>query len=260
MKVQAQNISVRLGNRTVLRSVSLELRSGELLGLIGPNGAGKTTLLRLLAGLIKAQSGSIWLGDCTLQQTPIRERARQLAYLAQHSQVSWPLTVRRLVELGRIPHLDSWRKTSGRDSEVILQVMQATDIHTLQDRSFDSLSGGERTRVLLARALAGEPEVLLADEPVATLDPAHQLEVMSLMQTHCRRGGSAIVVLHDLSLANHYCQRLQLLHQGSTLAVGQPVAVLTPDHIKQAYGLEIADGTNRENRFQLPWKMSSSSR
>ncbi|HED14139.1 MAG TPA: ABC transporter ATP-binding protein [Gammaproteobacteria bacterium] len=255
MNIQAQQLSVQLGGRPVLKAVDLTLHSGELLGLIGPNGAGKTTLLKLLAGLIKSQSGSLQLDHQVLLAIPAHERAKRIAYLAQHSQVSWPLTVRRLVELGRIPHLDNWRKTTGLDRDIVQQVMEATDILALEHRRFDSLSGGERARVLLARALAGEPEILLADEPVAALDPSHQLEVMSLLQAHCRNGGAVIVVLHDLMLANHFCQRLQLLYQGSTLAEGPPGDVLTPDHLKQAYGLQVSDEARIDRCFLLPWKM-----
>jgi len=141
MILQAQQIAVQLGGRTILHAVDLTLREGELLGLIGPNGAGKTTLLRLLAGLIKNRRGSLLLDDRALPKIPAPERARRIAYLAQHNQVSWPLTVRRLVELGRIPHLDSWRKTSGRDREVVQQVMAATNITALEHRRFDRFVG-----------------------------------------------------------------------------------------------------------------------
>jgi len=255
MKLQAQDLSLQLGGQTILQAVDLELQHGELLGLIGPNGAGKTTLLRLLGGLLKNQHGSLLLDDQPLLKYSGTERARKIAYLAQHNPVSWPLSVKRLVELGRIPHLDSWHKTTGHDRDVVQRIMEATDIVALENRRFDSLSGGERARVLLARALAGEPRILLADEPVAALDPAHQLEVMGLLQTHCKQGGAVIVVLHDLMLANHYCQHLQLLHQGSTLAIGPPDEVLTAEHLKKAYGLEITDTTNLDTCFKMPWKV-----
>ncbi len=233
--MQASNISYSVGEVPILRDIDLELKAGELLGLIGPNGAGKSTLLRIITGLLPEHGGSISVRGTPVNHMTQRQRAQTISYLAQQSVVSWPLKVERLVELGRLPHLDPWQKPSADDAAVIARVMQETDVTQLAWRTFNTLSGGERMRVLLARALVVEPAILLADEPVAALDPAHQLDVMALIRRHCDQGGSAVVVLHDLTLAAHFCDRLQLLHKGSTYAVGDPVEVLSPDNLDRVY-------------------------
>ncbi|RDH83323.1 MAG: ABC transporter [endosymbiont of Escarpia spicata] len=234
-------LSLSIGDQPILEAVDIELKKGEILGLIGPNGAGKSSLLRCLAGSVRTDSGVLQLGQQRFVDIPRNERARRIAYLPQQTEVHWPLSVTRIIELGRIPHLEPWGKLSERDQQVIESVIADADLLPFRHRPFNTLSGGERARVLLARALAAEPEILLADEPVAALDPAHQLDVMEMLAEHCSRGNAAIVVLHDLRLAAHFCQRLQLLHQGCTLAVGKLGEVLTPDNLENAYQIHLPD-------------------
>ena len=234
-------LSLVFENQPILQAVDIELKRGEMLGLIGPNGAGKSSLLRCLAGLNQTDSGTLQLGKQRFRDVPHSERARRIAYLPQQTEVHWPLSVKRIIELGRIPHLEPWGKLSERDQQVIERVIADADLLPFCHRPFNTLSGGERARVLLARALASEPEILLADEPVAALDPAHQLDVMAMLTEHCSQGNAVIVVLHDLRLAAHFCQRLQLLHQGRTLAVGKPGEVLTPDNLENAYQIHLPD-------------------
>lgn len=250
--LQANKISLSIEDTAILRGVDLELKSGELLGLIGPNGAGKSSLLRTLAGLTRPTSGSVLLDDSNLLEMEPKQRARNIAYLAQEATVHWPLIVERVVELGRLPHLDGWQQPSAKDMDVVNRVIQQTDVGHLRERVFDTLSGGEAMRVMLARALAGEPAILLADEPVAALDPAHQLDVMQLLQDHCNSGGAAVVVLHDLALASHFCDRLQLLDSGRTVAVGDATTVLSEENLKEIYGIRVnPDFSSATDAFTL---------
>jgi iron complex transport system ATP-binding protein len=258
-QLTGHNLALRLGNQTILKGIDIALREGEMLGLIGPNGAGKSSLLRLLAGLLKPETGDLKLGATPLNHYGDRERATKLAYLAQEGTAHWPLEVERIVELGRLPHLGQWQRPGKDDAEVIERVMQQTDTRHLRQRSFNTLSGGEKARVLLARALASEPAILLADEPVSALDPSHQLAVMELLGTHCRQGGAVVVVLHDLRLASHYCQRLQLLLEGKTLVTGTPPEVLTTDNLKKAFSITLrSEDVSVAEAFSLNWKSTLS--
>ncbi len=254
--LQGSGLSLTLGGQTILDQVDIALKPGEMLGLIGPNGAGKSSLLKILAGLIEPNSGSLLLGEQLFDSMPSSQRARRIAWLAQQGEVHWPLTVENLIELGRTPHLSHWQKPSQKDREVIEQVLVQTDLKDLRQRRFNTLSGGERARVLLARALAAEPKILLVDEPVAALDLAHQLDVMSLLSGYCNKGRGVIVVLHDLSLAAHFCHRLQLLHKGRVLAMGSAESVLNPEHLMTAYQIKSRQ-TTAGDPFAIPWQRIS---
>ena len=242
-------------DQPILDDLDIDLESGEMLALIGPNGAGKSTLLRLLAGVIPADKGQLTLADRPYDTLSPRERARRIAYLPQLNEIAWPMSVERLVTLGRIPHLEPWQHPSARDREIIEKVIEQTDLTSFRQRAFNTLSGGEQARVRLARALVTEADILLADEPVSALDPAHQLDVMQLLATYCRTGQGVIVVLHDLNLAAHYCGRLQLLHQGKTLAEGSVDSVLTTENLEQAYSIAINEPSSKTGTpFFLPWR------
>lgn len=256
--LQGEGLSLTLGGRNILDQVDIELQPGEMLGLIGPNGAGKSSLLRLIAGLLEANAGSLQLGDGPFSTIPLAQRARRIAWLTQQGEVHWPLSVETLIELGRVPHLAPWEQPAEKDREAIERVIGETDLQALRQRRFNTLSGGEQARVLLARALATEPEILLADEPVAALDLAHQLDVMSLLSSYCKEGRGVIVVLHDLSLAAHFCHRLQLLHRGKVLAVGSAESVLSPEHLLTAYQVRPLK-TAAGDPFAIAWQRTGGS-
>ena len=251
--LQGRGLSLQLGGRPILKSVDIELRQGEMLGLIGPNGAGKSSLLKLLAGLMKPDAGSIQLGGMNYHEIQLEERARRIAWLAQQGEVHWPVSVQTLLELGRAPHLSPWQRPASGDFDVIEQALTEFDLQTLRHRPVDTLSGGERTRALLARALVGEPELLLADEPVAALDPAHQLDMLELLSNYCDEGRGVILVLHDLGLAAHFCHRMQLLYEGETLALGQAESVLSAENLRIAYRIKPRQ-TDPAAPFDLPWQ------
>ena len=231
--VRLDNLSVTLGGRQVVAGISTEL-TGGLIGLVGPNGAGKSSLVRAIAGLVPSEGTILIDGKRAL---PLRERARRIAYLPQGQAVFWPVTVERLVALGRLPHLAPFERPADTDHAAIERALTRTDLLDLRDRSIDELSGGERARVLLARALAVEAPLLLTDEPLAALDPAHQIEVMQLLRAEAARGAAVIAVLHDLTLAARWCDRLLLMDKGQLVADGAPREVLTAERIDAVYGV-----------------------
>jgi iron complex transport system ATP-binding protein len=232
-----RDVHVHYGALPVLNGVNLDLAPGALVGLIGPNGAGKTTLLRSCASLAPLSSGEIQLNGRPLQAWHRRERARTIGYLAQDRAVLWPISAARLVALGRLPHLGPWDTLQEPDEAEVVKAMTATDVRHLASRAVTELSGGEVTRVLIARLLAGAPAVLLADEPVSGLDPAHAMQVLTIFRALAREGRTVVVVLHDLTLAARYCDRLVLMDGGGIAAEGAPLDVLTADHLARTYGI-----------------------
>lgn len=251
--LKIENLEVELGGQSIVKGVDLNVRRGEVLGLLGPNGAGKSTLMRAVLQLVAMRRGLIELEGESVHRIPGDQRARRIAYLAQQGPVNWPLTVERLVALGRFPHRSSWQHLASSDQEVIENILQRTDLIKLRDRVISTLSGGERTRVLLARALAVGASLLLADEPVAALDPAHQLQIMQLLRDYCDEGHAVIVVIHDLTLAARYCHRLALMHAGVVVAAGSARDVLTPQNLAAVYGIDARFGSG-EDFYVIPWQ------
>lgn len=255
--LEIEGLEVRLGGKTRLRDLSLRVGAGELVGLIGPNGAGKSTLVRAVAQLLPYR-GRIRLDGRNLARLPARERARQLGYLSQGDEVQWPISVEDLIALGRHPYRGSWWRGGGSpradDRAAIEAALRATDIAELRHRRVTELSGGERARARLARVLAVGASLILADEPVAALDPRHQIQVMTLLRAHCDRGGSLILVLHDLTLASRFCNRLLLLDRGEPIALGTPREVLTPENLRDVYGIRAVTGEHRRQEYVLPWE------
>ena len=211
-----------------LAQVSLSLRPGEITAICGPNGAGKSSLLEALAGLLEVESGTIRLGDRELASCPPRERAQAIGYLPQEHTVSWDVPVRRLVELGRMPHGDTRR-------EPVDAALKALDVEHLADRRAQSLSGGETARVLLARVLAGEPQWLLADEPLAALDLGHQLALLTHLRRAAVSGIGVVLVLHDLAHAMNHADRVIVLHQGALAADDAPQRALCAEVVERVW-------------------------
>ncbi|MDX1483213.1 MAG: ABC transporter ATP-binding protein [Alphaproteobacteria bacterium] len=251
-RLEAEGLAVALEGVPILDALSLGIDGGETVGVIGPNGAGKTTLLRALAGIIPHQAGTIDLDGRDIEAFSPFERARRIAYLGQGGTAGWAVAVETLVGLGRLPHLGPWRGPAVTDREAVDRALAACDVTHLRDRPIDRLSGGERARVLLARALAGEPDILLADEPVAGLDPAHALQVMETFARLAADGMGIVVVLHDLTIAARDCSRLVLIDQGRIAAVGPPDGVLTAENLRAHYGIHAHAGTAGGKPFIVP--------
>lgn len=255
----ARQLSVSVQQTQLIHSIDMELEAGEMVGLIGPNGAGKSTLLKSL-GQLQSYHGHVRLEGIPVSQIAKNELARRVAYLAQGEQVSWPLSVRDFVALGRLPHQQGWSgfaRSNPADQVAIDEALNHTDLLVLQQRPVSELSGGERARARLARALAVQAEVLLADEPVAALDPFHQLSVMNLLRQQSDQGRSVVVVLHDLTLASRYCNRLVLMHHGRIVASGEPRRVLTPKHLQQVYKVRAMVGEHQQQPFIVPWMVDA---
>ncbi|MBB4100383.1 iron complex transport system ATP-binding protein [Sphingomonas kyeonggiensis] len=237
MNIRLENVAVALGKRDVVRSASASFAPGTLTGIVGPNGAGKSTLARAMLALVP-HAGRILVDDVEVATMSRAELAKRVAYLPQGQTLHWPLTVERLVELGRLPHLAPMSRIGEADTAAIERAIERADVAGLRDRVATELSGGERARVLLARALAVEAPALIADEPLASLDPGHQIDVMELLQGEARAGGVVIAVLHDLTMAARYCDRLVLIDNGTVVADGTPAEVLTPANLKSVYGID----------------------
>lgn len=243
VSLHARALNLVCDGNNILQKVDVSIHAGEFVGLIGPNGAGKSSLLRVMAGLHNAQSGSIELtqnqqSPQVLRDIPAQQRAQLLAYLPQHEIPAWPLQVEHLVGLGRAPWHKPMSGKSAQDRQAIERALTLTELLPLRQRTVTTLSGGELQRVLLARVFAGEPNIILADEPIAALDPYHQLHMMELLAEHAQQGGSVFAALHDLSMAARFCSRLILLHHGKVVADGNPIAVLTTENLANVYGVE----------------------
>jgi iron complex transport system ATP-binding protein len=258
--LQIADVSVTLDDRPLLRSLSVDLAGGQMVGLIGPNGAGKSTLLKAIAQLFR-HSGTCRLDGRSLEGMSARERSRLLAYLAQADESQWPISVRDLVALGRHPYRGSWWRGAGTpgpdDERAIDAALRATDVHDLRERRLDTLSGGERARARLARALAVEAPLLLVDEPVAALDPRHQLAGMAVLRAQSEAGALVIVVLHDLTLASRFCDRLLLLDRGSAVAFGPADEVLSQVNLSDVYGIGVVRGQHAGRPYIVPWTVDA---
>lgn len=246
------NLNLTLGGTQILKDVSAAVNPGEMVGMIGPNGAGKSCFLKSILGLNKPSSGSITLEGRDLAAMSLKERALCLAYAAQGAPLHWPLTVERLVALGRIPHLGPWQKLRPEDHDEIEKALAITDCQHLKGRAATTLSGGERARVLLARTLASGATYILADEPIASLDPFHQLQVMEILKAHAAAGGAALVVLHDLGLAARTCDRLILLHEGQMIDQGPPAKILSDKNLSRFFGVSVSRWQENGESFLAP--------
>jgi iron complex transport system ATP-binding protein len=242
MSLSVNHMSFSFGDVQVLKDISFEVSPGEFMGVMGPNGSGKTTLLRCVTKFLPSEDGMVLVGSKPLNGLTNAEMAKTFAVVPQSSATDFPFTVRDIVMMGRIPHIGS--RLSGeskRDIDVVHVAMERTNTLQFAKRIFSELSGGEKQRVIIARAIAQKPKVLLLDEPTAYLDISGQLEIMDLLKKLNREEGiTTIAVLHDVNLAARYCDRIALLNQGRLEAIGAPKEVLNPETIQSVYGVDVS--------------------
>lgn len=240
IKIKTENLHAGYNGDTILKGISIELSESGFVGVIGPNGSGKTTLLRTMSRALVPQSGNVLLEGKDIYAISAREFARRVAVVPQDTMVAFDFTVLDITLMGRSPRLGRFALEGSRDVEIAMEALAQTGTQHLKDRSITALSGGERQRVMLARALAQEPEVLLLDEPTSHLDISFQYEIMDLVKRLNKEHGlTVLAVLHDLNLAGHYCDQLVMVGDGKVQASGSPEEVITSDNIRRVYGAEV---------------------
>lgn len=260
------DIAFTTNQKLILQGVSFDVSPGQCVGILGPNGAGKSTLLRIMAATLSASAGTILLDGRALRQWPTRERARRLAFVPQRAEPMFPFCVREIVLMGRTPYLKRGQNENAEDVRIVAEALALTDTAQLAEQDVTTLSGGELQRVAIARALAQRPAFLLLDEPTASLDLRHQMDIVQLLRKLTDQGVTIVTVLHDLNLALTVCSTVLLLHQGTLYAAGPPAAVFTPQTIRTVFAVEVCMGHNpmtgapylmpfplsRDNHFSSP--------
>ncbi|MBI4787759.1 MAG: heme ABC transporter ATP-binding protein [Chloroflexi bacterium] len=249
--LRGQDITFSYNHKPVLDGISIQVLPGEIVGLLGPNGSGKSTLIKLLSRVLVPQDGRVWIDGHELSRLGQRQIARRIAVVPQVFEMPTGFTAFEVVLMGRTPHLSWLQSESACDREIARAAMLATGTWSLADRYVDQLSGGERQRVIIARALAQEPQVLLLDEATAHLDVRHQIEIMEIVQRFAReRELAVLIIFHDLNLAAQYCDRIVLLKDGKVFANGSPREVITREGLRAVYGVEMCVFPHPDN--QLP--------
>ena len=234
--LEASGIDVELGGQPILRDVEVTVRRGEVVGLVGPNGAGKSTLLRVVTGMLRPSAGTVAIEGDALDALARRELAMRVAVVQQLPEAPSTMRVRDLVVLGRHPHLGLLARESRHDFDVADEAMRRAGCDRFADRELGSLSGGERRRAFIARALAQEAPLLLLDEPTSNLDANAQVEILELVAELAATEAGVLLIVHDLTLAAAYCDRIVLLDRGAVVAEGPPSEVVTSEHVRRVYG------------------------
>lgn len=238
--LEVRDITVKYGPCDVLRDISFELKTGEIIGVLGANGAGKTTLIKALNGTLPISAGEILLDDKTLAGFSRREVAQAIAVVAQENETKFPVTVLQFVLSGRFARGSAFGWETANDLEIAEKALRKCDLAEYDSRLMNELSGGERQRVVLARALATEAKILLLDEPTANLDLAHQALMLRLVRERCRQdASSAIVITHDLNLASEFADRIMLLKDGRIFAIGTPRDVFREENLKEVFEVQV---------------------
>lgn len=254
MLVETKNLSLRIGEKQLLNNISIGIEKGQIIGLIGPNGAGKSTLLKILANILSADSGSYHLAGKAISDYNEKDLAQKVGYLAQNATAHWPLKAQRLIELGRLPYQGVRQKLKPHDNNIIQAAIEKTETAHLLDRVVTTLSGGEQTRVFLARLFAAEPEVIFADEPIAALDPYHQLHIMEILRDHAKKGGTVVVVMHDINLASRFCDQMILMENGAVRCFGSIHELLGDNILTNTFRIKLRMFCEGDSYAIVPWE------
>lgn len=249
MAIMIERLKMSYGEREVLKGVDLHIKKGKLTGILGPNGCGKSTLLKSVLGVLKDRDGRIEIGEKELREYTPRELAQKLSFVPQKSSLSSPMNVEEFVLMGRLPHLkSSWHGYSRDDREITRNIIGDLGLDEFKDRTVFNLSGGEFQRILLARALAQDPEILLLDEPTSALDLNHAVELMGRVKTMVKKKDiTAVAVIHDLNLASMFCDELIIMKEGAAKYRGTPKDVLTENILMEVYNLKCRVISDKEN-------------
>ncbi|MCI5149603.1 MAG: ABC transporter ATP-binding protein [Candidatus Electrothrix sp. MAN1_4] len=251
MKLRVKDLTFAYGDLAIIKNICLDLGTSEILGIVGPNGSGKSTLIRCIDKILEPTKGSILLNQREIRHMKQREVAKHLGYVPQSAPRAFPITVFDTVLMGRRPHL-GWN-SGETDRKKVVDALERLGIEHLAIRDFNEISGGEQQRVLIARALAQDTSVLLLDEPTSNLDIRHQLEVMELLRDLVvEKALSAIIAIHDLSLASRYTDQVVMMKKGRIFATGSPVSVFTPKNIACVYEVETVVKKDNGNLYILP--------
>lgn len=244
MRIQTEGVKFDIGNKNILKGISIDVNSKEIIGIIGPNGSGKSTFLKCIYRTLKPSSGIIKLGDINLDGIKLKESAKKMAVVSQHNYYDFDFSVGEMVLMGRSPYKKMMERDSYRDYEIMNDALKRVDMLHFKDRNFNSLSGGEQQRIILARALAQETDCLILDEPTNHLDIKYQLQLMNIVKS---LDIEVIAAIHDLNIAAMYCDKIYVLKDGRIVAYGTPKEVLTKELIKEVYEVNAIVNEDKEN-------------
>jgi len=246
--LEMQGVSFAYEKDSVLKNLSLAIHRGEFVGIIGPNGSGKSTLIKLLGGFLPAASGTVYFDSRNILNVPRKTLARSIAWVPQEHHLAFPFRVAELVMMGRHPYLSPIRYEGEEDHRIASQAMQLTATASFADRRFNEISGGEKQRVLMAGAICQEPEMMLLDEPTASLDIKYQMEILNILKRLSEQNNiTQVMAIHDLHLASKFCQRLILLKEGQIVQDGSPEQVLTESHLEAVYETPVKVVRNQDD-------------
>lgn len=235
MNIKTENVNVVLEDNNILKDINIEVDNKEVVGIIGPNGSGKSTLLKCIYRLLKPNAGLVKFDDVDIKNISIKESSKKVAVLSQHNNYDFDFTVKDIVLMGRSPHKKFMERDNKNDYDLVNDALRKVDMINFKDRSFQSLSGGEQQRVILARALAQQPKCLILDEPTNHLDIKYQLQLMRIVKS---LNIEVIAAIHDLNIAAMYCDKIYVLKDGKIVQYGTPKEILTPQLIKNVYEVD----------------------